>query len=112
MALGKDFNQRVYAIVKKIPRGKVATYGQIAALLGMPRYSRHVGFALSALPANRKVPWQRVVNAQGKISLRLTHWDSGSDQLQRILLEDEGIEFGAEARINLKRFQWQPDMKA
>jgi len=96
----------VYRMVKKIPRGRVATYGQIAKLIGWPRHARHVGYALSATPASVKIPWHRVINAQGRISLRVRHWDSGSDELQRILLEAEGVEFGAEGKISLRRFQW------
>jgi methylated-DNA-protein-cysteine methyltransferase related protein len=99
---------RFYAVVKKIPRGVVATYGQIAALAGMPRHARHVGYALSAMPANMKLPWHRVINSQGRISLRLRHWDSGSDNLQRILLEDEGVTFDSTGKISLKKFQWIP----
>lgn len=98
----------VYATVRKIPRGKVATYGQIAALIGMPRHARHVGYALAALPENIKIPWHRVINAQGGISLRLRHWDSGSDTLQKILLEAEGVVFNTAGKIDLKRYQWAP----
>ncbi len=96
----------IYALVKKIPRGKVATYGQIARLLGWPRHARQIGYALAATPENIKTPWHRVVNAQGRISLRLTHWQSGSDDLQRILLEAEGVVFDVGGKINLKRFGW------
>ena len=96
----------VYALVKKIPRGKVATYGQLAKLLGLPRHARHVGYALAATPENVKTPWHRVINAQGRISLRLTNWQSGSDDLQRILLEAEGVVFDVSGKINLKRFGW------
>jgi methylated-DNA-protein-cysteine methyltransferase-like protein len=99
----------VYAVVRKIPRGKVATYGQIAALMLMPRHARHVGNALGNVPTGVKIPWHRVVNGAGKISLRLSHWESGSEQLQRILLEDEGVVFGANGRIDLKQFRWEPD---
>ncbi|MEP7157658.1 MAG: MGMT family protein [Betaproteobacteria bacterium] len=99
---------RIYAAVKKIPRGKVATYGQIAALAGMPRHARQAGYALAATPEGMKIPWHRVINAQGRISLRLRHWDSGSDDLQKILLEAEGVEFDTSGKINLKKFQWQP----
>jgi methylated-DNA-protein-cysteine methyltransferase related protein len=97
----------VYAMVKRIPKGRVATYGQIAALIGMPRHSRHVGNALSALPTTVKIPWQRVVNAQGRVSLRLKHWDSGSDTLQRILLESEGVVFSESGKIDLEAFGWR-----
>ena len=98
----------VWATVKHIPRGRVATYGQIAALAGMPRHARQAGYALAALPANLKIPWHRVINAQGRISLRLKHWDSGSDELQRILLEAEGVIFDSSGRVDLKRFRWEP----
>ena len=98
----------VWGIVKRIPRGRVATYGQLAALLGMPRHARQVGYALSATPENMKIPWHRVVNAEGRISLRLKHWDTGSDDLQRILLEAEGVTFDASGRIEMKKFRWQP----
>ena len=98
----------VWATVKRIPRGRVATYGQIAALAGMPRHARQAGYALVAMPANMKIPWHRVINAQGRISLRLKHWDSGSDELQRILLEAEGVIFDSSGRVDLKRFRWEP----
>ena len=98
----------VWATVERIPRGRVATYGQIAALAGMPRHARQAGYALAAMPANMKIPWHRVINAQGRISLRLKHWDSGSDELQRILLEAEGVIFDSSGRVDLKRFRWVP----
>jgi methylated-DNA-protein-cysteine methyltransferase-like protein len=102
---------KVYAMVRRIPRGKVATYGQIAALIGMPRRARHVGYALSATPENVKIPWHRVINSQGRISLRLRHWDTGSDDYQRILLEAEGVVFRLNGSVDLKRFQWSPKDK-
>ena len=98
----------VWGIVKRIPRGRVATYGQIAALLGMPRHARQVGYALSATPENMKIPWHRVVNAEGRISLRLKHWETGSDDLQRILLEAEGVTFDDRGGIELRKFRWHP----
>lgn len=100
--------QRIYAAVKKIPRGKVATYGQIAAFADMPHHARQAGYALSALTRSMKIPWHRVINSQGRISLRLRHWDSGSDDLQRILLEAEGVIFDSTGKVNLKKYQWQP----
>ena len=103
-----EIHALVWAAVKRIPRGKVATYGQIAALVGMPRHARQAGYALAATPQNIKTPWHRVINAQGRISLRLRHWDSASDDLQRILLEGEGVTFDSTGRIDLKRFQWKP----
>ena len=99
---------RIYAVVKKIPRSRVATYGQIAALAGMPRHARQAGYALAATPEGMKIPWHRVINAQGKISVRLKHWDSGNDDYQRILLEAEGVAFDSSGRVDLKRFRWQP----
>ena len=101
----------VWTAVKRIPRGRVATYGQIAALAGMPKHARQAGYALAATPENKKIPWHRVINAQGKISLRLKHWDSGSDEFQRILLEAEGVIFDSGGRVDLKRFRWQPTRK-
>jgi len=96
--------QFIYSIIRKIPAGKVATYGQIARLVGFPRHSRHIGRILAKAPRNEKLPWHRVVNSQGKISVRGM---DGSDDFQRILLEEEGVEFGLSGRIPLKQFQWQ-----
>jgi methylated-DNA-protein-cysteine methyltransferase-like protein len=100
--------RRIYAVVKKIPRGKIATYGQVAALAGIARGSRQVGTALRNAPDGLKLPWQRVINAQGRISLRLREWQSGSDDLQRVLLEAEGIVFSAEGSIDLQQYRWRP----
>ena len=96
---------RIYAVVSRIPRGRVATYGQIARLAGMPAQARLVGYALHALRADKSLPWQRVVNAQGAISLPADH---GSRQ--RRLLEREGIRFDARGRIPLASFQWRPKL--
>lgn len=92
-----------YRQVRRIPRGRVATYGQVAALAGLPRHARQVGYALHALPEGSRVPWHRVVNARGEISLRPS---TGHDRLQRVLLEGEGVRFGPGGRIDLRRFQW------
>lgn len=92
----------VYETVLEIPSGKVATYGQIAKLLGLPNHARHVGFALSNLAADSNVPWHRVVNAQGKTHPR----HGGQPSFQRKRLEAEGIEFNDSGKIPLKRFQW------
>ena len=107
--MADELYEWVWAVVKRIPRGRVATYGQVAALVGMPRHARQVGHALAATPENRKIPWHRVINAQGKISLRLSHWESGSDDLQRILLEAEGVLFDSTGKVDLRRFRWQPE---
>ena len=98
----------IYKIVKKIPRGRVATYGQIAALAGMPRAARQVGYALRATPDNVKIPWHRVVNAEGRVSMRLKDWQSGGDDLQKILLEAERVAFDDTGKIDLKRYRWEP----
>jgi len=95
----------IYEIVGRIPRRRVATYGQIAELAGIPGQPRRIGYALSALPGDSNIPWHRVINAQGKISARS---GSGPDMLQRRLLKQEGIEFDALGRIDLSRFQWRP----
>lgn len=96
---------RIYAAVKRIPRGRVATYGQIAALAGLPGQSRQVGYALSALAESRSIPWHRVINTKGKISVRS---EPAFESLQRALLEQEGIEFDASDRVSLARFRWNP----
>ncbi len=96
----------IYRVVSQIPRGRVATYGQVARLAGRPGQARLVGYALSALN-DRSVPWQRVVNARGEISLR-----SGGSQgecEQRLRLESEGVEFAPDGRIPLERHLWRPD---
>jgi methylated-DNA-protein-cysteine methyltransferase-like protein len=97
--------RRIYAVVERIPRGRVATYGQVAELAGLPGWARQVGWALHALGPGSRVPWQRVVNARGRVSPRST---PGWDGLQRRLLEDEGVRFGAGDRIDLARHGWRP----
>jgi methylated-DNA-protein-cysteine methyltransferase related protein len=97
---------RIYAVVRRIPRGRVATYGQVAALAGLPGHARQVGYALSALGSrDERVPWQRVVNARGEVSPR---GEPGWDEIQRSLLEDEGIDVDARGRIDLRRWGWRP----
>lgn len=92
---------RIYAVVQLIPPGRVATYGQIAAIVGGCT-ARMVGFAMAACPDD--VPWQRVVNAQGKISPRANHWNA---EMQRLRLIEEGIEFDADYRMDLARVRWR-----
>jgi methylated-DNA-protein-cysteine methyltransferase-like protein len=99
-----DRNARVYAAVLKIPRGKVATYGQVARMAGLGRLARQVGYALYALPANSSVPWHRVVNAQGAISARSV---PGPEFDQRVRLELEGVRFGRLGRVPLALFQFE-----
>ncbi len=96
---------RIYGMVRRIPKGRVATYGQIACLVGIPRQPRQVGYALAALHDHHAVPWHRVVNAKGEISQRS---ESGFEELQRILLEMEGVELDVKGRISLSRFRWRP----
>jgi methylated-DNA-protein-cysteine methyltransferase-like protein len=95
---------RIYAVVRRIPKGRVATYGQIAELAGLPRQARQVGYALAALRDTR-VPWQRVINSRGEISTRAA---SGPEALQRVLLEREGVAFDANGRVSLHEHLWQP----
>lgn len=94
---------RIYAVVRRIPRGRVATYGQVATIAGLAGHARQVGYALHALSAVTAVPWQRVVNAQGAISLRST----AGGISQRLLLEREGVRFDAKGRIPLATFGWR-----
>jgi methylated-DNA-protein-cysteine methyltransferase-like protein len=96
---------RIYAVVRRIPRGRVATYGQVARLARIGAHPRLVGYALAALPEDARVPWHRVLNAQGRVSPRST---PGWDALQRALLEREGIRFDERGRVDLARRRWQP----
>jgi methylated-DNA-protein-cysteine methyltransferase related protein len=91
-------------VVRKIPRGKVATYGQVAKLAGLAGHARQVGYALHALRGTTSLPWQRVVNAAGAISPRSV---PGAELDQRILLDAEGVGFNARGRVVLARYQWQ-----
>ena len=97
---------RIHAVVGRIPRGRVATYGQVARLAGLPGHARLVGYALSALPAGSRLPWHRVVNAQGKISMRTT--GSGMDVVQRLRLKRERVSFTRTGVIALAKFRWRP----
>jgi methylated-DNA-protein-cysteine methyltransferase related protein len=96
---------RIYAVVHRIPKGRVATYGQIATMAGLAGQARQVGYALSALPERSTLPWHRVINAAGKISLRRA---SSGGVTQRLILEREGIRFDAGGRADLERFGWHP----
>jgi len=90
-------------VIARIPRGRVATYGQIARLAGLKGQARLVGYALHATPAESSIPWHRVLNAQGAISTRGT-----SAERQRKLLLREGVRFDARGRVSLEKFQWRP----
>jgi methylated-DNA-protein-cysteine methyltransferase related protein len=96
----------IYAIVRQIPPGQVATYGQVAELANLPRRARLVGYALFRVDFNSDIPWHRVINAQGEISE--SPFRNGGDYLQRSLLEAEGIVFSPAGKINLRQHQWSP----
>jgi methylated-DNA-protein-cysteine methyltransferase-like protein len=98
-----EFFQRVYEIAARIPRGKVVTYGQIAAALGDPRQARTVGWAMRSAPEWLDIPWHRIVNSSGGISTRYT---TDGLNIQRKLLEDEGIVFNEDGRLDLERYRW------
>jgi methylated-DNA-protein-cysteine methyltransferase-like protein len=99
--------QSIYAAVRRIPKGRVASYGQVAAVAGLTNAARQVGYALHALPAGSAVPWHRVLNARGVISLRDHH-----ALTQRMLLMREGVAFDAQARVDLTRYGWRPRPQA
>lgn len=95
---------RIYAVVRRIPRGRVATYGGVARLAGLAGHARQVGYALSHLPIGSTVPWHRVINAQGRLSLERVASSSGTTQ--RIRLVAEGVTVDAGGRVSLTRFGW------
>lgn len=97
---------RIYSVVALIPEGRVTTYGEVAALAGLPRQARQVGYALAALTGDHDVPWHRVINARGEISKRA---NGECDPRQRLMLEGEGVEFDPRGRISLARFGWRAD---
>jgi len=103
---GAGFDQRVWQAVALIPRGQLATYGQIAELIGAWGCARQVGWALRRLPLPSAVPWHRVVNARGCIAM--TPSREGSDWIQRELLLAEGIAVDAAGRLPLARYRWRP----
>ncbi|MBK6779272.1 MAG: MGMT family protein [Gemmatimonadetes bacterium] len=95
---------RIARVVRRVPRGQVATYGQVARLAGLPRGARQVGYALHALPSGSVVPWHRVINAGGRISLPP---EAGGIE-QRLRLLAEGITVTEAGRVSLARYQWDP----
>ena len=96
--------ERIYTVVSMIPKGCVATYGQVAEHAGLPRQARLVGYALNMLPKGTRIPWHRVINAQGKISLRS---EDGADTTQKKRLQLEGVRFSASGVIEMGRYRWQ-----
>lgn len=101
------FRDRVVAIVRAIPRGRVATYGQVALMAGAPRAARQVGGILQRHAEREQLPWQRVINASGGIS---TH-KIGAGHLQEALLRAEGVEVGPEG-VDVQRYGWRPALDA
>jgi len=97
--------QRIYAAVRRIPRGRVSTYGTIARVAGLAGQARQVGYALSALPTGTSVPWHRVINAQGRLSLERSA--SGAGITQRLRLVREGVIVDTGGRVSLEKFGWR-----
>ncbi len=97
-----SFSARVVQVIKRIPKGKVATYGQIARLAGNPRASRQVVWTLRSLSEKENLPWHRVISSSGRISLKGEGYT-----VQRSMLEQEGIEFSPDGRISLELHQWK-----
>ncbi len=93
-----------YAVVRRVPRGRVTTYGAVADAAGLRGRARQVGYAMAALPDGSQVPWHRVINARGEVSPR--RGGSAFQSIQRTLLEAEGVEFDARGRVDLQRFGW------
>ena len=104
----KNYFQQVYEVVEQIPVGKIATYGQIATILGNPRNARMVGFAMRAAPSQMKLPCHRVVNKKGALS---PSYVFGDKTVQRVMLEMEGITFNNENCINVKEHLWDYPIK-
>ena len=98
--------ERIYAVVRRVPHGRVTTYGAVAKLAGLPGHARQVGYALAALRDGSSVPWHRVVNAQGRLSL--VRAGSPSGITQRLRLTHEGVPVDAADRVSLARFAWNP----
>lgn len=95
--------EKIYSVVKKIPKGKVASYGTVAALAGNPRWARVVGYALHVNPEPGKIPCHRVVTRSGEVSKAFAF---GGENMQRQLLSEEGIEFLDDGRVDMARFAW------
>ncbi|MGV2990670.1 MGMT family protein [Vibrio sp. E150_011] len=99
----EQFRTQIFAVIHQIPLGSVTTYGQIAKMAGYPGYARQVGKALSNLPKGSTLPWHRVINGKGEISLSGDRFS-----VQRAILMEEGVVFTATGKISLKKFGWQP----
>ncbi len=103
MAASRSY-EKIYEVVRRIPKGRVATYGQVATLAGLPGHARQVGYALNSLPDGSDVPWHRVINARGEVSKRSEPF---YHSLQHNMLEAEGVAFDRAARVSLRRYQWK-----
>lgn len=93
-----------YDVVRRIPSGRVSTYGSVAHAAGLPGHARQVGYAMAALRDDHDVPWHRVINVRGEVSTRAG--GSAFEQIQRALLESEGVRFDAAGRVDLDRYGW------
>lgn len=102
-----DFSERVFKVVKQIPEGKVASYGQVARMIGAPRASRFVGFAMRGNPEPGVIPCHRVVFKDGRIC---EGYAFGGPEIQRKLLEDEGVAFLDDIHIDMSAHEWMPDV--
>ena len=98
--------ERIYTVVKKIPKGKVASYGTVAAMAGNPRWARVVGYALHVNPEPGTIPCHRVVTKNGEISAAFAF---GGENMQRLLLSEEGIDFLADGKVDMKKYAWFGD---
>lgn len=96
--------EKIYEIVRQIPKGKVATYGQVARLAGMEGSARLAGYALHRVPEGSDIPWQRVINSKGEIS---SYGEPEWTEFHKAFLKAEGITFDEKNRINLNIFQWK-----
>ncbi len=96
-----NFDDQIYAVLAQIPKGKVTTYGDVAKIAGFPRHARHVGKLLGRLPKESRLPWFRVVNGKGMISLKGARFID-----QRELLLEDGVEVKENGEISLRRFKW------
>lgn len=109
MTKPRSKHDRIYAVVRRIPHGRVTTYGTVARLAGLGAHARLVGYALSNLPDGSALPWHRVINAQGKLSLERV--GSASGTTQRIRLQREGVVVNAGGKVSLERFGWRTDTR-
>jgi methylated-DNA-protein-cysteine methyltransferase related protein len=103
-----SLHARIIAVLKKLPRGRVASYGQIGALAGNPRAARQVVWVLNAYAEKRHLPWFRVINSKGQISLP----KGGGFELQKALLKKEGVVVKGNGTVDLEQFQWRPKVNS